>query len=274
MPDPYNATGDLMTELHDDVVLVPPMGGDERCWDEIDLAEIGIPAERVRKYVFPGHGSRARHPGMTFSSMADDLAEQVPETFHLVAVAAGVSIAAQFMLRHPGRVRSAVLICAGFSPRPGEEERAAAEVRGDRAVEEGMQSVLAEMAVRWFSPWAIAARHPGLQYSQACLTAMDPEAWRDVWGAVRERITLSTEEIESFDAPMSLVAALGDSTSGVKNLQAAHRMLSTSRLEYVPGPHMLHLERPDEVLAALERHFLWLSSGPERVEHPRYFTTD
>jgi hypothetical protein len=47
-----------------------------------------------------------------------------------------------------------------------------------------------------------------------------------------------------------------------------------SRLEYVPGPHMLHLERPEEVLTALERHFLWLESNPERVETARYFSTD
>jgi pimeloyl-ACP methyl ester carboxylesterase len=263
-----------MTELHDDVVLIPPMGGDERCWDQIDLSEIGIPASRVRKYVFPGHGSRPRQPGMTFSSMADELAEQFPGDVHLVAVAAGVSIAAQFLLHHPGRAKSAVLICAGFSPKLGNEERDAAEERGDRAVRDGMRSVLDEMAIRWFSPWAVAAKPAGLQYSQECLAAMDPEAWRDVWGAVMQRTTVTGDEIAKFDIPMSLVAALGDSTGGVKNLQAAHRTLPLSRLEYVPGPHMLHLERPEEVLTALERHFLWLSSGPARVDTPRYFSAD
>lgn len=263
-----------MLNIEGPVVLLPPMGGDERCWDFIDFEAVGIAESQLIRYVYPGHGSAPRRPPLSFALMADELAERVGGPAHIVAIAAGVAIAAQFIIRHPGRVLSAVFVCAGFSPSLHGAELSATLERAERPLTRGMSSITDEMLARWFTPWARADGNPGVAYSRERLMAMPPDSWHDIWLAVAGREDVPDSVVESIDFPVSLVASLHDPTGGVKNTQDLHRRLPVSRLEYLPGPHMLHLERPAEVQAALERHVLWLAGGAERVERPFAFTAE
>jgi hypothetical protein len=48
-------------------------------------------------------------------------------------------------------------------------------------------------------------------------------------------------------------------------------LIPTSRLQYVPGPHMVHLERPRSLSSAIDHHFTWLRVSACRVESPLYY---
>ena len=75
------------------------------------------------------------------------------------------------------------------------------------------------------------------------------------------------ERIKAITQPVTIVAGTRDAASGVAGLGALHQLIPNSRFEIVPGPHMIHLERPDALAAAIDRHFIWRPIG-QRVEAP------
>ncbi len=52
---------------------------------------------------------------------------------------------------------------------------------------------------------------------------------------------------------------------GLRGLERLHELFPNSRVEIMPGPHMMHLEQPEGFAAALDRHFVWAMTG-QRVE--------
>jgi hypothetical protein len=58
-----------------------------------------------------------------------------------------------------------------------------------------------------------------------------------------------------------------DRSTGLEGRARLHRLIPNSRFEIVAGPHMMHLERPENLRTTIERHFAWLAAG-NRVEPP------
>jgi pimeloyl-ACP methyl ester carboxylesterase len=143
--------------------------------------------------------------------------------------------------------------------------------RGQGAVTQGMASVIDETFTRWFTPHAQKTNPPGVQLARQILLEMDPHAWADIWRANATSEPVPTEQISAITQPVTLVAGTNDAAGVLALSQRMHELISTSRLQYVPGPHMIHLERPRSLTSAMDHHFTWLSGSPCRVVQPLYF---
>jgi pimeloyl-ACP methyl ester carboxylesterase len=245
------------------LVLLNALGSDAAAWQFSGLAG-GHPVS------YPGHGTRPRQPGWTHEGVADEVAAAFDGPFDLVGVALGGLIVLQILVRHPDRIRSAVIACGG-SVRDAHTRidalRKVAVGRGEAAAAGGMAAVAEETLARWFTPAAVAARHPGVEYARRTLAAMDPGAWSDVWLSLVNSLYVSAEDAAAIGAPVSLVAGTEDRSSGLGGVSRLHELIPTSRMEIVNGPHMMHLEEPAKFRAAVERHFAWLPSAA-RVTDP------
>ena len=245
------------------LVLLNALGSDDAAWQFSGLAG-GHPVS------YPGHGTRPRQLGWTHEGVADEVAAAFDGPLDLVGVALGGLVVLQVLVRHPGRVRSAVIACGG-SVRDERTRidalRKVAVGRGEAAAAGGMAAVVEETVARWFTPAAVAAGHPGVEYARRTLAAMDPGAWSDVWLSLVNSSYVSAQNAAAIAVPVSLVAGTEDRSSGLGGVSRLHELIPNSRMEIVNGPHMMHLEEPAKFLAAVERHFSWLPSAA-RVTDP------
>jgi pimeloyl-ACP methyl ester carboxylesterase len=207
---------------------------------------------------------------MTHESMADEVVAQFDGMLDLVGVAVGGSIIQHILTRHPERVRSAVIACSSAPILGGavEARRKQAEERIRPALERGMEAVVDVTLRRWFTPFAVRTEPPGVAYAKQRLLSMDPNAWSDIWLAGPSSAIIPHERLKEIEQPVTIVSAMHDASVGIAGGFTLHSLIPNSRLEIVPGPHMLHLERPDTLFGALVRHLKWAPIG-HRVEAPQ-----
>jgi 3-oxoadipate enol-lactonase len=245
------------------LVLLNSLGSDDAAWQFTGLAG-GHPVN------YPGHGTRPRQPDWTHEGVADEVAAAFDGLLDLVGVALGGLVVLQALVRHPGRIRSAVIACGG-SVRDAHTRidalRKVAVGRGEAATAGGMAAVVEETLARWFTPAAVTAGHPGVEYARRTLSAMDPGAWSDVWLSLVNSSYVSAEAAAAIGVPVTLVAGTEDRSSGLGGVSRLHELIPNSRLEILTGPHMMHLEEPGKFRAAIERHFGWLPAA-SRVAEP------
>jgi 3-oxoadipate enol-lactonase len=238
---------------HVTLVLLPPIGLDDRCWDWLDL-----PAPAIR-HVYPGFGSRPRDSRPAdLDTWADEVAALGDrEPLDLAGVSMGSMVAQHVAVRHPDRVRSLLLACTGGSADPG-----SALARAGAAGEEGMTGVLDATLRRWFTPEALAARpdHPGVAYARATLLALDPRSWADGWRAIAGHDVLA--RLGAVTAPTTCVAGTGDLSAPVGRVRTLAGAIPGARLEILDGPHMIHLENPAAFSAVLAAHLERASAWP------------
>jgi 3-oxoadipate enol-lactonase len=232
------------------LVLLAPIGLDAGCWDWVEL-----PDGKVHRHEFPGFGRRPRSaepPGLDV--LADEVAASYPGLLDVAGVSMGGMVAQHLALRHPERVRSLLIACTGAAVDP--------EVMLGRAVEaeaDGMEGVLDETLRRWFTPAALATEpeHPGVAYARRTLLGLDPGSFADGWRTmaghdVRDRLG----EIRS---PTTCVAGSADPVGTLARIRELEERIPRARLLVREGPHILHLERPDEFASALHDHLRWTS---------------
>jgi 3-oxoadipate enol-lactonase len=227
------------------LVLLPPVGLDDRCWDWLDLP---VPAVR---HVYPGFGGRPRDgKPADLDTWADEVAALGGGgPLDLVGISMGSMVAQHAAIRHPARVRSLLLACTG-----GSADRASALARAGAAEESGMAGVLEETLRRWFTAAALAATpaHPGVAYATATLLALDPQSWADGWRAIAGHDVLA--RLGAVTAPTTCVAGSGDLSAPVGRVRALAGAIPGARLEILDGPHMIHLENPGAFSAVLASH--------------------
>lgn len=227
------------------LVLLPPIGLDERCWDWLDLP---VPAIR---HVYPGFGSRPRgDQPADLDVWADEVAGLGGgEPLDLVGVSMGSMVAQHAALRRPDRVRSLLLACTGGSADP-----AAALARAEAAESGGMETVLDSTLRRWFTSGALAARppHPGVEQVRRTLLALDPSAFADGWRAIARHDVLG--RLGSVSVPTTCVAGSGDASAPTARVRRLARAIPGARLEVLDGPHMLHVENPGAFSQAIAAH--------------------
>lgn len=245
------------------MVLLNSLGSDAAAWQFTGIAG-GHPV------TYPGHGTRPRQPGWTHEGVADEVAAAFDGPLDLVGVALGGLVVLQALVRHPDRIRSAVIACGG-SVRDAQTRidalRKVAVGRGEAAAAGGMAAVVEETVARWFTAAAVADGHPGVDYARRTLSAMDPGAWSDVWLSLVNSSYVSAEDAAAITAPVTLVGGTDDRSSGLGGVSRLHELIPNSRLEILTGPHMMHLEEPAKFRAAIERHFAWRAAG-QRVAEP------
>jgi 3-oxoadipate enol-lactonase len=227
------------------LVLLPPVGLDEHCWDWLDLP---VPAIR---HVYPGFGRRPRDGRPAdLDAWADEVAGLgVGEPLDLAGISMGSMVAQHVAVRHPGRVRSLLLACTGGSADP-----ASALARAVAGEEKGMTGVLDSTLRRWFTAAALDARpaHPGVAYATATLLALDPRAGADGGRAIARHDVLA--RLGGVSAPTTCVAGSGDLSAPVERVRKLAEAIPGARLEILDGPHMIHLENPAAFSAALAAH--------------------
>jgi 3-oxoadipate enol-lactonase len=232
------------------LVLLPPVGLDEHCWDWLDL-----PAAATR-HVYPGFGRRPRsgQPADLDAADLDTWADEVAalgagEPLDLVGISMGSMVAQHVAVRHPGRVNSLLLACTGGSADP-----ATALARAAAAAADGMAGTLDSTLERWFTAAALAAvpEHPGVRYARATLLALDPASWAAGWRAIARHDVLAA--LGGVTAPVTCVAARSDQSAPPERVRLLAAAIPGARLKLLDGPHMIHLENPAAFSAVLAAH--------------------
>jgi 3-oxoadipate enol-lactonase len=233
------------------LVLLPPVGLDERCWDWLDLP---VPAIR---HVYPGFGGRpAGDQPADLDAWADEVAGLGGgEPLDVAGISMGSMIAQHLALRHPDRVNSLLLACTGGSADP-----ATALARAAAAEAGGMTGLAEPTLARWFTAGALAQPgHPGVAYARAALLALDPASWAAGWRAIARHDVLA--RLGAVTAPVTCIAGAGDLAAPPERVRRLAGAIPGARFTVLDGPHMIHLENPAAFSAALAAHLEWAGTA-------------
>lgn len=230
------------------LVLLTPIALDASCWEWMELPDVP-----VVKHVFPGFGGRPRAAEQpTMASLADEVAAAYDGPLDLAGVSLGGMVAQHLTVRHPERVRSLLVACTGASADPATMEGRAADAEAL-----GMAGVLDVTLERWFTP-AFLERSPEpapLAYARRTLLALAPECFADGWRAIAGHDVVA--RLGEIAVPTTAVAGSADRASTVERTRVISERVPGARLVVLDGPHMMHLERPAELGAALAEHLRW-----------------
>lgn len=240
------------------LVLVHPIAMEPGCWWRMALPHAVTPE-------LAGHGSR-RYPGRSLSlgELADDLAgtlAAVDDRLDLVGLAFGGCVAQHFALRHPDRLRSLLLANTTSRSDPDTMRQRASEVAAH-----GMPAAVGTALPRWFTPEALGQPgHPGVEYARRRLLDQDPRMYADCWNAMAAHAV--TDQLARIRVPATVVGSARDRSATLDKVREIHDHLPGSRLETLDGPHMVHLEEPDRLSAAIARHLARVRAYETKEQH-------
>lgn len=232
-------------------VLLHPIGLDRQCWQF-------IPAERLEDVVavdLLGHGDRfLPSPEVMLRDFAADALDQVPGEVDLVGVSFGGAVALTACLQWPERVRSLLLASSGLGGHRELLRQRATEVE---AV--GMAGVLQATLERWFTPeLLLEPTHEAVTYVSQRLLANAPESFAASWRALAELDAAA--EIDRIGVPVTVLHPESDPTGSALSRAEMASLFPRGRLISIPGPHMVHLERPEAFARAVADHLLWAAA--------------
>jgi pimeloyl-ACP methyl ester carboxylesterase len=234
------------------LVLLPPIGLDAGAWEGIEPD-----GARVAKHTFPGFGGRARAGEQpTMASLADEVAASYDPPLDLVGQSLGGMVALHLTLRHEQRVRSLMVCCTGARSDPETMEG-----RAQAAEREGMEGVLQVTLERWFTPEFLAhePEEDAVAYARRTLLALDPAAFADGWRAIAGHDALA--RLGEIAVPTTALAGSADSASAPSRTREIAERVPGARYVELEGPHMMSLEHPRELAAAIAEHLDWVAGG-------------
>jgi pimeloyl-ACP methyl ester carboxylesterase len=184
------------------------------------------------------------------------VAESYPGDLDVVGVSLGGMVGQHLVVRHPARVRSLLVACTGAAADPEVMAKRAAEVE-----EGGMAAVLESTLERWFTPTALALHpeHPGVAHARRALLALDPGSFADGWRAIGGHD--ARERLPEVRARVTCVAGSMDAASPVERTKDVADRIPGARFLVLEGPHIMHLERPDEFSAVVREHLRWVEGA-------------
>jgi 3-oxoadipate enol-lactonase len=232
------------------VVLLHPVGLDLTCFDPL-VADLGQ-RFTVLRVDLRGHGRSPFQAATDLGGYADDvqalLAGMAWPPAAIVGFSFGGMVAQELALRHPGRVRA--LVIAACASTFAADVRPLIAARGAVALQEGMAAVVEPTLARWFSPSFRASG--GDAPTRARLLANDVHGWAAAWTAMAGLDT--APRLHEIAAPTLCLAAEQDLSAPPPILEAIAARIPGARLEVLPdAPHMLFIEQPAAVAAALSR---------------------
>ena len=234
------------------LVLVHALTQDGNAWQFVGWPGAHTPT-------IPGHGP-GEERRRSLDDMADEIVRNLPDRFDIVGVAFGGHVAQHVLVRHPNRVRSALLACSTATVGNPDMMHS----RADDARQRGIPAVTEELLARWFTPAALAATVPGARYARARLGVMTTEAYALAIEASAGHET--TSQLASVTQPVTLVVGLDDHV-GRRASERMAEQFPQFRTRAIPGPHMIHLEQPDLFRSEIEQHLSWVDSL-ERAGRP------
>jgi 3-oxoadipate enol-lactonase len=231
------------------LVLVHALGLDRRMWRDTITA---LPTDRrVLAYDLRGHGSAGDAPQVRdlqhFAQDLDELLDRLAvDTAHLVGLSLGGAIAQVYALTRPERIGELTLVATVATPQPAFLQRGAAAQAG------GMAGVLASTLTRWFTPEALAVNGWPVRYARDQVLRADPDTWAASWQALAGVDTL--QRLPQLRMPTRLITGeLDPSTPPPLMAEIATHIPGGHVVVIDGGPHMLSLERPRELAAAITR---------------------
>lgn len=234
------------------LVLLTPIGLDAGCWNWMDLPDVP-----TIHHVFPGFGGRPRaETAPDMAILADEVVARYDGELDLVGVSMGGMVAQNVAVRHPARVRSLLTACTGAATDPGTMEG-----RARAAETTGMEGVLPETLERWFTAAALERRPEpaGVTYARETLLALEPQAFADGWRAIGTHDVRA--RLGEIAAPTTCVAGDQDAASPIARGEEIAAGVPNCRLVLLSGPHMMHLENPAALSAAVRDHLAWIEGA-------------
>ena len=241
------------------VVLVHAGVANLRMWD--DQATALRDAHRVIRYDTRGFG-RTETDAVEFSNRADIAAlldHLGVESAHVVGLSRGGSIALDFAVEYPDRVRTLTVAAGGVSGYESPEE-ASAELfaEPERMYEAKDWEGLADWETRY---WVDGPGQPDNRVEPAIRAKVRDWILTNYQAEKEEGkpIVLQPPAVERLDqlrAPLLVIAGTLDDAGTTESMHHLARSVPGARLEIFEGSaHMLNLEQPDRFTALLREHF-------------------
>lgn len=197
---------------------------------------------------FPGHGAQPPLESVSMAALADAVVARVRDPVTLVGLSLGGMVAQHVAIRAPEAVASLVVVASTSAAR---SDAMAERARATRVT--GMAGLLEATLARWFTPEALATPgHPGVEYARQRLLDDDAEVIAQYWEAMAQHDV--TSELAGIRVPTTFIAGARDAAGGPQTMERMARAVPGAVLEVIDGPHMLSIERPRELRAALDRH--------------------
>lgn len=227
------------------VMLLHPVG--------LDLTFLAPVAHRLRDHFrvmcvdLRGHGrSPAEPPAQSLDDYADDLYALLKEKDFLPVAPVGFSfggmVAQALAIRYP-RAVNALVPCACRSTLT-DEGRKIARRRAVDAENGGMAAILDAAMKRWFTPAFLASGKDGPARQR--LLSDNVSGWAQAWKAISGIDTAA--RLNEINVPTLCIAGELDMSSGPAIVRAIAEGIHGARYAEIKGaPHMLFIERPDEV---------------------------
>jgi 3-oxoadipate enol-lactonase len=257
-PSYHVIVGDYTTRLLDTggagapVVLIHALGTDHRMWRDV-LPHL-VFRHRVIAYDVRGHGVAAAaakpYSVPTFAADVGFLLDRLQiRRAHIYGISMGGAIAQQFAVDQPDRVLSLALIATFSKPDP------VFALRGQTGLPDGMASQIAPTLSRWFTPDALAADAPGVQYARTTLLRAHTEDWRASWMALSE--IAFYQHLANIKVPTKVIAGEFDTATSPDLMRKDIALqIPRARLIVIPGAaHLIALEKGAELAAALLESF-------------------
>lgn len=236
------------------LALVHSLVMDHRFWDPV-VKEVGDRAS-VLCIDARGHGNSGRgempRAGYSSQRMADDLAEVMDHLGIARVVVGGASmggcVALQFAGSHAARTAGVALIdtTAWYGPTAPQDW----EGRAQKAVVEGLASLVDFQKTRWFSDAFRAAAPEVVDECIRIFLANDLDAYVATCGMLGAFD--GRELLSGIRVPTWVVVGEEDYAAPVAMAQALHHGIAGARIEVIQGArHLTPLEVPERIAARL-----------------------
>jgi 3-oxoadipate enol-lactonase len=233
------------------IALVHSLGMDRFFWQPI--ADRLAKSASVLVYDCRGHGQSDKPKGpYTVAQFADDLADLFDHVGWRSAIVAGASmggcITLAFAAAYPARALALGLIdTTAFYDAPK-----AWEERAQRALREGLGTMIEFQTSRWFTDAYRAANPEATKRATDVFLANEPAAYAEtcrMLGACN-----LTAALPGMKMPAAIVVGEEDYATPIAMAETLHRGIAGSTLTVLPGArHLTALEDPERIASELGR---------------------
>lgn len=236
-----------------DLILLHPVGLRGEFW--LPVARRLVHRFRLHLVDLPGHGrSPLDAVGPELANYADAVAQwiagNVTGHYGLIGLSFGGMITQTIAARNPSGLRAAA-ICGCGCTFP-EEIRPIIRARGTAALDGGMGNVIEATLERWFTP--SFRNDPAVGEVARQLEAMDVTSWVQAWNAISKLNTLP--HLREIKVPTLCVAGVNDEATSTAMVRQTADAIPGSRYVVLDGaPHMMQIERPNELSSVLVMFF-------------------